>query len=339
MHRLMRGPLALVGILIAPGLAPGQPAGEPATAPRTAWGAPDLQGVWDFRTVTPLQRPADLAGRATLTAEEAAEVEQRAAAQRVDSAPQQGDPGTYNQFWFDFGTSVVPTRQTSLIVDPPDGRLPALTETGRARQVAHGAAGGRPVRLRVGGIGTDGPEDRGLAERCLLGFNAGPPMVPSGYNNNMQFFQTPDHVVILTEMVHDARLVPLDDRPGLPADVRQWRGVSRGYWEGDTLVVESDNFTDKTGSFDPSVVQAVGSGETLHLTERFTRIDSDTLLYEFTVNDGTTYSRPFTASIPMRRGEGPLFEYACHEGNYGLRNVLAGARIEERAAGTESGAR
>ena len=182
----------------------------------------------------------------------------------------------------------------------------------------------------MGGIGTHGPEDRGLAERCLLGFNTGPPIVPGGYNQNMQLFQTPDHVVILNEMVHDARIVPLDGRDPLPEDMRQWMGSSRGHWEGDTLVVETTNFTGLTSSFSPSVVSAIGTGRTLHLTERFRRVAEDTLLYEFTVNDPTSFTRAFTAAIPMKRGAAPLFEYACHEGNYGMLNLLSGARAQER---------
>ena len=184
-------------------------------------------------------------------------------------------------------------------------------------------AGARPVRVRAAGIGADSWEDRGLAERCLLGFNSGPPIVPAGYNQNIQIFQTSDHVVILHEMVHDARIVPLDGRDHLPDDVRQWMGDSRGYWDGDTLVVESRNFTEKTASFNPSVAMAAGTGATLHLTERFRRVADDTLLYEYTVDDAATFTQPFTAALPMKRGEA-MFEYACHEGNYGLPNMVVG---------------
>ena len=194
--------------------------------------------------------------------------------------------------------------------------------------------GQRPVRVRAAGIGADSYEDRGLAERCILGFNSGPPIVPVGYNQNIQIFQTADHFVILNEMVHDARIVPLDGRAHLPEGVRQWMGDSRGYWDGDTLVVESTNFTDRTASFNPSVATAIGAGTTLHLTERFSRTADDTLLYEFTVNDPTSFTRPFTAALPMKAGDG-IFEYACHEGNYGLFNILAGARAEEQAAGEQ----
>lgn len=187
-------------------------------------------------------------------------------------------------------------------------------------------------------MGADGPEDRGLAERCIVGFNAGPPMAPGGYNNNVQLFQTSDHVVILTEMVHDARIVALDGRPHLPETIRQWSGSSRGRWVGDTLVVETTNFTDKTASFGPNITTAYGTGQTLHLTERFSRVGADTLLYEYTVSDPRTFAGPFTVALSMRRGSG-LFEYACHEGNYGMPDILAGARAQERATEPNGGSR
>ena len=243
-----------------------------------------------------------------------------------------GTIGAYNAFWFDLGTNVVASRQTSLIVDPPDGRLPPLVE-GATRQVGsltRDVPGERPVRYRSGGIGLDGPEDRALAERCLLGFNSGPPMMPSGYNNNIQLFQTAEHVVILNEMVHDARSIPLDGRPHLDG-IRQWMGDPRGHWDGDTLVVESRNFTNMTSSFAPGATSGLGTGDTLHLTERFTRLDEDTLLYEYTVNDPSTFTQPFTVALPMQRLDLPIFEYACHEGNYGLLNILRGAREDEAA--------
>ena len=341
-HVASRWLIALL-VFVAPAFVAAQQSGDYAL-PRTADGQPDLQGVWDFRTLTPLQRPADRGDQAVLTPEEAAEIEadavQRAAEAdapsevRTEPLPAGGNVGAYNDFWFDRGAGVVDDRRTALIVDPADGRVPALQpgvpQQGGAAN-AEDVASTRPVRFRVGGIGTDGPEDRGLAERCLLGFNTGPPIVPAGYNQNLQLFQTADYVAILHEMVHDARIVPLDGRPHLPGGVRQWMGDSRGYWEGDTLVVETANFTDQTASFNPSVVSAMGSGATLRLTERFTRIDDDTLLYEYTVDDPATFTRPFTVALPMKRGNA-MYEYACHEGNYGLMNMLAGARAEEREA-------
>ena len=311
--------------------------------PRLPDGRPDLQGVWDFRTLTPLERPADLADKAVLADEEAAEIEAQATARSVELnapttdrdelLPAGGDVGAYNHYWVDQGAQVVADRRTALIVDPPDGRLPPLQPGVRMQtlSLAEDLGGALPVRVRAAGIGADSHEDRGLAERCLLGFNSGPPIVPAGYNQNIQLFQTSDHVVILHEMVHDARIVPLDGRGHLPAGIRQWMGDARGYWEGDTLVVESTNFSDKTASFNPSVAQAAGTGAHLHLTERFSLAAEDTLLYEYTVNDPTTFTRPFTAALPMKRGSA-MFEYACHEGNYGLYNMLAGARAQDAVA-------
>ena len=326
----------VVGLALTPYPAAGQTASgavDQSTVPRVADGRPDLQGVWDFRTATPLERPVEIGDKAVLTAEEAAAFEQQVAATQVDREPPPGQVGGYNQFWLDQGTNVVDGRRTSLIVDPADGRLPPLVP-GALHQVgsfARDLATGRPVRYRSGGAIPDGPEDRGLAERCLLGFNSGPPMIPAGYNQNVQVFQTSDYVVLVNEMVHDARIVPLNGRAHLPDGIQQWMGDSRGYWDGDTLVIESTNFTDKT-SFGATVTSGMGSGETLHLTERLRRVDGDTLEYEFTVNDPATFTRPFTGMIPMRKNDQPVYEYACHEGNYGLRDILAGARMEELAA-------
>ena len=304
-------------------------------APRLPDGRPDLQGVWDFRTITPLQRPRRLGDQAALTEEQAAETEARAAATQTALVESIGGKiGAYNAFWFDLGTNVVEGRQTSLIIDPPDGQLPALVDgvVPQFGSLTQDVPGERPVRYRSGGIGLDGPEDRALGERCLVGFNSGPPMMPSGYNNNMQLFQTPGAVVILNEMVHDVRIIPLDARPHLPGSVGQWAGSSVGHWEGDTLVVETTNMTDKTASFEPSATTAIGTGVTMTLTERFSRLNEDTLLYEYTVDDPTIFTSPFTVAVPMRRSDEPMFEYACHEGNYGLLNILTGARVAEAAA-------
>ena len=185
------------------------------------------------------------------------------------------------------------------------------------------------MRYRIGGVSADGPEDRGLAARCLLGYNVGPPLSPGGYNNNLQLVQSADHVVVLTEMVHDARIVPLTDRPHLPEAVRLWNGDPRGHWDGETLVVETTNFTAKRASFEPGATVALGTGDTLRLVERFTRLDRDTLLYEYTVDDPTTFTAPFTAAVPMTRNADPIFEYACHEGNYGMANMLRAGRAAD----------
>ena len=293
----------------------------------TSWGDPDLQGVWDFRTLTPLERPAELADKAFLTAEEAAAFEAQTLeardADRRDGAEKPFGIGSdveraYNQFWWDYGTNVTADRRTSLITDPADGTIP-YTAAGREEA-------GRFFSVLFGNVAA-GPEDRALGERCILGFNSGPPMLPSAYNNNVQLFQTPDTVVILNEMVHNARIVPLNGPPHLPSDVRQWVGDSRGRWEGETLVVETTNFIGET-SF-------VASSDNLRLVERFTRTADDTLVYEFTVEDSTMWTRPWTAAVPMTKSDLTLFEYACHEGNYGMTNLLAGARVEEKEAGSK----
>jgi len=318
-----------VSLVVVAGLV-GVPAAAQAQAPdnraplRTAWGDPDLQGIWDFRTLTPLERPTELAGKEVLTDVEAAAFERATLearnADRRDGADRPAGIGSdveraYNQFWWDYGNRINEDRRTSLIVDPPDGRIP-YTPEGRQRAA-------RFFEDFFGKVAA-GPEDRPLQERCILGFNSGPPMLPSAYNNNMQLLQTRDHVVIFNEMVHNARIVPLDGRPHLPSDLRQWVGDSRGRWEGDTLVVETKNFLRET-SFS-------GSSAKMRLVERFRRVDADTLLYEFTVEDPTTWTRPWTAVVPMRPSEGLIFEYACHEGNYGMMNLLAGARALEKAA-------
>ena len=311
---------------------------EPAGAwepPRLSDGRPDLQGVWDFRTATPFERPSGL--DEVLTEEQAAAVEAGAAAfaRSADQPPPEGNVGAYNAFWLDFGTSVGDDRRSSLIVEPADGRMPELVE-GAARQAGSldvDLPGERPWRVRSAGIGADGPEDRGLAERCLVGFNSGPPMMPSAYNNNMQLFQNEDHVVILNEMVHDARIIPLEPRDHLPETLLQLNGDSRGRWEGDTLVVESRNYSDMRASFEPNALVALGLGSTLRLTERFTRVSADTLLYEYTVDDPSTFTAPFTAALPMRLSDSLIYEYACHEGNYGMINALSGARAADASSG------
>ena len=326
--------IAVLSLAAAPAAGQGTTAAaDTGTLPRTAWGEPEVQGVWDFRTLTPLERPRQFAGKEFLTNEEAAEFEQRTKQILHNDRRSRGTvidvERAYNDFWLDYGTKINEDKRTSLIVDPADGRIPALTP--EAQKQAR-APRQRPVRVRVVfASGADGPEDRGLSERCMLGFNSGPPMVPMPCNNNVQLFQTPEFVVILNEMVHDARIVPLDGRPHLPQNIRQWTGDSRGHWEGETLVVETTNFTDKA-SFSGSLAARGAGGETFHLVERFTRIDADTLLYEFTVEDPTWWTQPWTAAVPMKKAEAPMFEYACHEGNYGMVGMLSAARAVEKAA-------
>ena len=330
------GALAVSVSLVVPVSVSGQTrsgAGDTSASPRTAWGAPDLQGVWDFRTLTPMERPDELADKQVLTAEEAAqfqEVQLAEIAARDDEVPAD-IVGNYNQFWFDRGTTVVETHRTSLVVDPPDGKIPPLTPAAQERRAAieearRGIGGDEPT---PGGWLDDlGPG--GLRVRCILGFNSGPPMTPSAYNNNVQLIQTPDQVVILNEMNHNARIVPLDGRSHLEPHLRQWVGDSRGHWDGDTLVVDTTNFLRET-----AVLQGQSSAN-LHLVERFTRVDADTLLYEVTVDDPTTWTRPWTYAVPMMKNSEPIYEYACYEGNYAMEVILAGARAKERAA-EESG--
>ena len=313
----------LAAALFIPAAAAGQD--DAWQAPRTADGRPDLQGVWDFRSLTPLERPEALSDQDVFTAEEAAQfTEERLAALDKDQPGPDGRiplSGGYNDFWWDYGRQLTDDLRTSLVVDPADGRIPSLTADGRERADLRRAALGRDAH---------GPEDRGAFERCILGFNAGPPMNPSAYNNNMQLFQTADHVVILNEMVHDARIVPLDGSGHLPDGVRQWRGDSRGRWEGDTLVIETKNFTAKT-SFR-------GTGPGLHLVERFTRVEEGILLYEYTVTDPESFEQPWSVAVPMQRNDLPVFEYACHEGNYGMLNLMVSARSEDARKAAEAAA-
>lgn len=340
--------LLAIGLLATAPVMAQAPATKPAATavPRTPDGKPDLQGFWDFRSLTPLERPTSQANKAFLTEEEAKGLQQQNAERRARAAAP-SDPrtaprtpggggqavGGYNDFWFDGGVNVVGDRRTSLIVEPEDGRVPSV-KAGVPRQVGslmEDLPLQPPIRILATGAPADGPEHRGLSERCLVGFNTGPPMMPSGYNNHMQLVQTPTYVAILNEMNHDVRIIPLDGRAPLQSSLRQWAGVSRGRWEGDTLIVRTTNFTDKTASFSPSVVSAMGTGATLTLTEKFSRMNEGTLLYEFTVEDPVTFSRPFTASVPMQKSDQPVFEYACHEGNYGLMSILRGARTLEAA--------
>jgi hypothetical protein len=309
--------LCAITILVILGRTPLTGQAKDWTPPRTPDSQPDLQGIWTNATVTPLERPADLAGKQVFTEEEAAEY----AKQVVDRNKQDGRVSApnvlvaYNDLWFDRGTSVVATNRTSLIVDPPDGQIPPLTAQGRQRAAELAEA----RRLHP----ADGPEDRNLQERCLKWGTAGPPMLPGPYNSNYQIVQVPGYVIIQVEMIHDVRIIPLDGRPHLPPSVRSWLGDSRGHWEGDTLVVDTTNFR-----ADATYRNTVP--ETLHVTERLKRVNADTILYEFTVDDPSTFTRPWTAAIPMTKIPGPLYEYACHEGNYAMEGILAGARSQEK---------
>jgi hypothetical protein len=282
--------------------------------PKTSWGDPDLRGQWNSQTSTPLERPGSgpLAGKDTLSAEEAEGLESKHLDQ-FDQAPRNGDPGTYNAFWRDSGTALA---RTSLIVDPPDGRVPALTTEARQRVEAE-----RAERSKRGPA--DSYADFSPWTRCISrGWNG----IGSDYSSNYQIFQSPGYVVVNQELIHESRIIPLDGRSHLPQNVKQWMGDSRGHWEGNTLVVETTNFDPRTNFRE--------SHETLHLTERYTRVDQNTIDYQFTVDDPSTFTRPFTVVRPMHlETKGILvFEYACHEGNYAMPNILKGARAQEKAA-------
>ena len=286
----------------------------PWSPPRTPWGHPDLQGLWTNRTITPLQRPSRLQDQATLSDEEAAALEDEART-RNDRLPTAGNPGTYSQFWWEMG-KVVRGKRTSLVIDPPDGRIPPLTP--EAQQAILESRRGRGT--------ADSWEDRTLFERCITRGLPGA-MIPGFYNHNYQIVQTPGVVAILVEMIHDVRIIPLDGRPHLGQSLRLWMGDSRGRWEGDTLVVETTNFSDKTrahGFFEGQ--------EHMRLVERFTRVSPDVIDYAFTVEDPTTLARPWTAAIPMSKTDEPVLEFACHEGNEAIAGILAGERAVEKAA-------
>ncbi len=294
------------------------PAAKPVSRkpmPRTPWGDPDLQGVWDYKTITPLERPQNMAGRATLTDEEVNTLEARAG-RRLDEPPDASVSANtiHAPYMTDPGRKVTDDRRTSLIIEPADGRIPSLTPEATVR-----AANRRGTRNG----GADGPESRSSAERCITyGFpNA---ILPTLYNNNIQIIQGPGYVAITHEMIHETRLVSLDGRAPLSPKIHQWFGDSRGHWEGDTLVVESQNFSDKTNYR--------GAGATLHTIERFTRIGRNAIDYRLTVDDPHTFVRPWTVALPMRTSEGDLYEYACHEANVGLYDILEVARDEEKAA-------
>jgi hypothetical protein len=298
---------------------------KPAGPPRTPDGKPSLEGVFTFSTITPLQRPDALAGKDTLNDQEAAAFERaentrlnRDLFDPIKGAPSAGYPSradggvlSYNEFWYERGDRMTNDRRTSLVFDPPNGRIP-FTDAVRRKNAENS-------RLMYAGF-ADSYEDRTLADRCLLGFNAGPPMTPGAYNNNLQIVQTAAYVVILTEMVHSARIIPIDGRPH--GAFRQWAGDSRGRWEGDTLIVETKNFLRETS--------LPGSTKDTRLVERFTRVDEETIKYEFTVTDPTAFTQPWSAMFPLVKTDAPLFEYACHEGNYAMTNILKGARLLEK---------
>jgi hypothetical protein len=303
----MRALLALLVALLATGPA----AARKWTAPRTADGQIDLQGFWTNATYTPFERPAGLAGKEFFTEEEATAYQQK----RLDEDNSQPPDDIHydNAIWLrEHLPKTVSNLRTSLVVDPPDGRVPPLTPEARQRAAARAAARKESDPSDV--------KSRALAERCIIWPHVGPPMIPTGYNSNLQIVQTPRYVMILQEMIHDVRIIPLDGRPHLPGSVRSWMGDAVGHWEGDTLVVDTTNFREQTAFR--------GSSAALHVTERFTRVDADTIRYRFTVEDATTWARPWTGEVDMRRFPDRLFEYACHEGNHDLEYALRAASTD-----------
>jgi hypothetical protein len=286
-------------------------AGAPPVS-RTPDGHPDLQGIWNNSTQTPLQRPVALGNKQFYTDEELARLQPH---DHDSDALATGDPGTYNQFWWEEGGFL---KQTSLIVDPPNGRIPPLTPDGERRRAEFRARGDNR---------SDNPEERNLAERCIT---RSVPKLPGGYNNNFQIVQTPGYIMIMQEMIHEARIIPLDGRPHAASAITSYLGDSRGRWEGDTLVVETTNF--RRNVDETSYNCCGGSSDHLSIVERFTLVDNDAIDYRYTVNDPTMFTRPWTVSVPMRRVDGPIYEYACHEGNVGMEGILRGGRAEERRA-------
>jgi len=306
--------------------APAKPAAKAWTQARTPDGQPDLQGIWTNATITPFERPAALAGKEFLTAEEAAQLERQNAERREanENAPRPGDVGSYNEFWFDSGTRVVGTRRTSLVIDPPDGRVPLKPSAEEARN----------FNLK----NEESYESMSPWDRCIT---RGPGrMFPAGYNNAYQIVQTPGYVMIAHEMIHEARLIPVDGRPHLNHDIKMWTGDPRGRWDGKTLVVETTNFNGLgwiATNAASARIRGVPHSDALKLVERFTRVDADTINYEVTIEDPNVYTRPWTVAIPLTRDDSyQIFEYACHEGNRAIENVLSIARnAEKRAAESE----
>jgi hypothetical protein len=298
--------------------------------PRTPDGQPDLQGTWTNATLTPFQRPKELGTKEFFTSQEAAAF----AKQRLNQGNNDNIEGprgasdlarrAYNNFWMDRGTHVGKTMRTSIVIDPPDGRIPPFTPEGQKKWDAfHAYLAVHP---------SDGPEDRLLTERCILFGASGPPMLPEPYNNNYQIVQSRGVVAIVAEMNHATRIIPLDGSPHLAAQFHQWAGDSRGHWEGDTLVVDSANFKASNQSrFGVSYLDGM-SDENLHVVERFRRVDPETIIYQATVDDSTVYAKPWTVELSMSKRSDRIFEYACHEGNYALMDILAGARAQERKA-------
>ena len=341
--------VAVVALAAAMTMAPVPASGQSAdSTPRTSWGHPDLQGYWTSSTYTPLERPDNLADREFLSEQELAELNEILTAEGVDplrarsilaaeteeerlerTRQTQENIHYDNSIWLrENQPRQLTTSRTSLIVDPPNGRIPPLVPSAQEREALRRAES-RWLVQNISPQSFDSHQTRTLQERCLVWRHEGPPMLPPSYNDLMQILQTEDYVVVMQEMrENDARIIPLDGRPHLPASMREWSGDSRGRWEGDTLVVESINFNDK--------VHFNGSSTGLHVVERFTRIDDENIRYEFTVTDPSTWTRPWSVEYPLMKREGPLYEYGCHEGNHDARHILEVARNLDKAAVAEA---
>jgi hypothetical protein len=282
-----------------------------------------FDGIWNSATATPLERPLQLKDKAFFTPEEAAEWERKVAESNEEPSPEAASKsrgtGTYNTVYREFGARTVKTLRTSIITDPPDGRIPPLTpaaaDVKRRRQDAMKNAASA--------------QDTGLQDQCLAFLTAGPPMLPYSYNSNYQIMQTTDAFVVHAEMIHDTRIIRLDGRPHLPPEIRLWLGDSVGRWEGATLVVDTTNFNDG-GGFYGDAGGNFGWDRNLHVVERFSLLDADTLLYRFEIDNPTAFTKPWKGELTMARSRGPIYEYACHEGNYALSNLLRGYRASER---------
>ncbi len=301
--------------------------GSAQTIPRTPDGHPDLEGVWDSASLTPFERPAELGTKAFYTEAEAAAYEKKRLQvlnrDRRDGTREQDVSRSYNELFLDRGTKIARTMRTSIVIDPPDGRIPPMTPEARAKFQA--------IQAKFTEHPADGPQDRPLPERCLMFSQSGPPMIPGNYNNNYQIVQTPDYLVILAEMGNQVRVIPLNGRPSPPANVTQWVGVSRGHWEGEMLVVETTNFRFNDRS--RFGVQYNGmTDQNLRIVERLTRSGPDSILYRATVEDASVYTKPWTMEASLEKSNEPIYEYACHEGNYAMVGILSGARAQEKQA-------
>jgi hypothetical protein len=325
MRRLLAVPLCA---MFAAALVGAQVPARPYAQPKTPDGQPDLQGVWTNATITPLERPVELADKPFLSADEAAAVEKRTLERRAaeDRNTRTGGVGAYNEFWMDAGTKVLATRQTSLVVEPPDGRVPLTREAEAARDFN---------AARV----SDAPEHMSVWDRCITRGIPGA-MIPAAYNNAYEFIQAPGYVIILHEMIHTARIIPLGSSPHVPAALRLWDGDPRGRWEGNTLVVETTNFSGKgwiATSGAAGRIKGIPHTEGLRVIERFTRVDADTIRYDVRVEDPKMYSKPWAISMPlMRDPEYRIYEYACHEGNAAVANILRGGRVADGSANESS---